>query len=89
MCYNGFTVKRKIKKTIILTLGVLFLVFGFAGLMLPFLQGILFLLIGLALLSVCFPKMRIWIKNRTIHNERAYFTINKIETWLLKFVGEV
>jgi uncharacterized protein len=39
------------KKIAILALGWIFIVLGFIGLFLPFLQGILFMIIGLALLS--------------------------------------
>ena len=42
---------RLIKRVAVLTLGWLFILFGIVGLVLPVLQGILFLLIGLALLS--------------------------------------
>jgi uncharacterized membrane protein YbaN (DUF454 family) len=39
------------KKALILTLGWIFIFLGIIGLFLPFLQGILFMIIGLALLS--------------------------------------
>ena len=39
------------KRVVILTTGWLFVVLGIVGLLLPFLQGILFLLIGLVILS--------------------------------------
>ncbi len=42
---------RLIKRIAVLTLGWLFILFGIVGLVLPVLQGVLFLLIGLALLS--------------------------------------
>ena len=42
---------RLIKRVAVLTLGWLFILLGIVGLVLPVLQGILFLLIGLALLS--------------------------------------
>ena len=43
--------KRVLKKTAILVAGWAFILLGIAGLFLPILQGILFLLIGLAILS--------------------------------------
>ncbi len=43
--------KKKIKRAITLTIGGVFILLGIAGLFLPFLQGILFLIIGLAVLS--------------------------------------
>ena len=39
------------KRILILTLGWLFILLGIVGLFLPFLQGILFMLIGLIILS--------------------------------------
>ncbi len=42
---------RVLKRVFVLGLGWVFIVLGIAGLFLPILQGILFLLIGLALLS--------------------------------------
>jgi len=46
------------KEIIILALGWVFIVLGILGLFLPFLQGILFLLIGLFILS----KRTVWAK---------------------------
>jgi len=42
---------KKLSRQIEILLGVIFLIAGIAGLFLPVLQGILFILIGLALLS--------------------------------------
>lgn len=39
--------------------GWIFVVLGVAGLFLPFLQGILFLFVGLALLSLASPRVRL------------------------------
>src|SRR5258708_20231747 len=41
----------KIKKAVVQLVGWIFLVAGIAGLFLPFLQGILFILVGLVILS--------------------------------------
>jgi len=41
----------KIKKAVVQVVGWIFLVAGIAGLFLPFLQGILFILVGLVILS--------------------------------------
>jgi len=43
--------KRHLKRALILTVGSLFVLLGLIGLFLPFLQGILFLVIGLLILS--------------------------------------
>jgi uncharacterized membrane protein YbaN (DUF454 family) len=44
-----------------ITLGVLLLVLGVIGLFLPFLQGILFLIMGLSLLSTESPRAKAWL----------------------------
>jgi uncharacterized membrane protein YbaN (DUF454 family) len=49
--------RAKLKRIIILGLGWVFLLLGIAGLFLPFLQGILFILIGLYLLSRASPRV--------------------------------
>lgn len=45
-----------------ITLGVLLLMLGFVGLFLPFLQGILFLVMGLSLLSTESPRAKAWLE---------------------------
>ena len=43
------------------TVGVLLLLLGVVGLFLPFLQGILFLIMGLTLLSTESPRAKAWL----------------------------
>ncbi|MDH5747986.1 MAG: hypothetical protein OEY85_01620 [Rhodospirillales bacterium] len=55
------------RKLYFLIFGVIFVVLGIAGLFLPFLQGILFLLVGLLLLSAVSPRarmFRMWLGRR-------------------------
>ena len=59
---------RLAKRITILALGWGFIVFGMVGLFLPILQGILFLLIGLALLSI-----ESEIARRILHRLRARY----------------
>lgn len=59
--------KHPIWRGIRITLGVILIPLGLVGLFLPFLQGVLFLLIGLALLSSEVPfvaRLRERIRNR-------------------------
>jgi uncharacterized membrane protein YbaN (DUF454 family) len=70
-----------IKKVGLLIIGWSFIVLGILGLFLPFLQGILFLLIGLAILSSR-SKM---IKRFLRHLEERYPHLHeKIEIWKVK-----
>jgi uncharacterized membrane protein YbaN (DUF454 family) len=81
--------QRNIKKAAVLTAGIVFIVLGLLGLVLPFLQGILFLLIGLLLISVCIPKVRMLLKKHTERHQKISSTIEKIEVWLAKFIGDM
>ena len=56
------------KRLIRNTLGVLFIILGLAGLVLPFLQGILFLAIGALLLS---PDIKFFAKIENYISRRA------------------
>jgi hypothetical protein len=47
----GFTMAQKLKRIAIIVIGWIFLLLGVAGLFLPILQGVLFILIGLMILS--------------------------------------
>lgn len=81
--------QKKAKKILVLTIGIIFIIFGFFGLVLPFLQGFIFLAIGLILASLCSPKIRLWVNQHTVRFPRLFALINKIETWLVKFIGEI
>ena len=53
---------RRISKWAKITAGVGLLVLGVIGLFLPFLQGILFLVMGLSLLSTESPRAKAWLE---------------------------
>lgn len=81
--------QKKIKKVIVLTIGIIFIIFGLLGLVLPFLQGIIFLAIGFFLISFYFPKVYLWIERHTKKYPRLSEKIKKIEVWIRKFIGEI
>lgn len=81
--------KKKAKKILVLTVGIIFIILGLFGLVLPFLQGIIFLAIGFILVSFCSPKIRLWVNKRTEGYPHLSSAINKIERWLNKIVGEI
>jgi uncharacterized membrane protein YbaN (DUF454 family) len=70
-------IKRQLKKVIVITLGVLSIIIGLAGLVLPILQGWLFLAIGGLLLSMYSPRLRAWIHRRT----EPFAHIHKFVVW--------
>jgi uncharacterized membrane protein YbaN (DUF454 family) len=80
---------RKVKKVLILIVGIIFIILGLFGLVLPFLQGILFLIIGFILVSFYFPKVRLLMKKHVERHPHLSPTINKIEAWIVKFIGEI
>ena len=81
--------QKKIKKALILTIGIIFIVLGLFGLVLPFLQGILFLAIGFFLISLYFPKVYQWTEKHTAKYPSLQEKIKKVEVWIKNFIGEV
>ncbi len=81
--------QKGVKKILVLFVGIIFIILGLLGLVLPFLQGILFLIIGFILVSLCVPKIRILIKKHTDKHPHLSPIVNKIEAWLVKFIGEM
>lgn len=81
--------KKKAKKILVLTMGIIFIILGILGLFLPFLQGILFLAIGFILVSLCFPSVRLWANKHIEKSPHLFKTINKVEKWIAKIIGEI
>jgi len=77
-----------IKKIGLLIIGWLFIVLGVFGLFLPFLQGILFILIGLAILSSRSEIIKRLLKHleerHPRHHERIEYWRGKIRSWFKK-----
>ena len=82
-------IKKKIKKILILTLGIVFILLGLLGLVLPLLQGILFLLIGIMILSFYFPQTSTILKRYLHKHPHLVEKIEKIEKKIKDFLGEV
>jgi uncharacterized membrane protein YbaN (DUF454 family) len=79
--------RQKIKALLILGLAIIFIVIGLASLVLPFLPGWLFLVIGLLLLSVYFPRMRDWMDRRTERWPKVHALIHRIRRWMDQGIG--
>jgi uncharacterized membrane protein YbaN (DUF454 family) len=54
--------KQRIWRAGKIGVGVALLILGVAGLFLPFLQGVLFLVMGLTLLSTESPRAKVWLE---------------------------
>ena len=81
--------QKRVKRVLVLTVGIIFIILGFFGLVLPFLQGILFLIIGFILVSLCSPKIRLSLKRHLERHPHLFPLINKVEAWIVKFIGEI
>ena len=79
--------KGQAKRVLIVIAGVIFLVLGLVGLALPFLQGFLFIFIGVVLLSISSVRIRTFVRSRTMHYPKAHRLIEKIEGWILGTIG--
>lgn len=73
--------KYHAKRIAVFTLATIFVVLGVIGLVLPFLQGFLFLAIGILLFSLYSPTVREWLDKRTIKYPRVHGIVLKVEYW--------
>lgn len=78
---------KKTKQTLVLVLGVLFILFGLVGLVLPFLQGILFLIIGVLLLSAYSPSIREKFQSYTRRYPKLHYWVLRAEAWIERIIG--
>ncbi len=79
--------RRHIKRITFIVVGVLFVLLGFVGIVLPVLQGFLFLAIGLIFLSISSPRFRVWIESHTRRYPKVHAVIEKLERWIVSIVG--
>ncbi len=70
--------QKRIRRALFLGLGWVFILLGIAGLFLPFLQGILFLVIGILLLSRASPRTRLLLQRL---RQRYPQTAVHYDTW--------
>jgi uncharacterized membrane protein YbaN (DUF454 family) len=86
------TVHRRLKHVLVALLGWTFLVLGIAGLFLPVLQGILFILIGLIILSTHYT----WARRLLTYLRRRFPRISstadeasaRASAWLRRVTGQ-
>ena len=80
--------RKKLKRGFVLTGAILFILIGLVGLVLPFLQGLLFITIGLLLLSLVVPQVRLFLDRHTIRYPHIHRAVLKAEGWVVRVVGE-
>ena len=78
----------QIKRMLLFVAAFVFIVAGIIGLALPFLQGFLFLAIGIILLSIASPSARTWIESHTRKYPKLHEWIRKIQTRVTNWIGE-
>lgn len=81
--------RRNAKRIAILFLAFVFLGLGLLGLILPFLQGILFITISILLLSVLSPAVRDWMEHFTRKWPKFHVIVVKAQRFIERFIGEV
>jgi uncharacterized protein len=79
--------KKQLKKALILTLATVFLLLGLAGLVLPVLQGWLFLAISALLFSMYSPRIRTFIDTHTAKYPKIHTFVGRAQDWTTKVFG--
>ena len=80
--------QRQLKRVFVLAVALVFIVLGLAGLVLPFLQGFLFLAIGILLLSLYSPSVREWMDRHTVKYPKLHRLVLKAEGWVTGIIGK-
>ena len=75
------------KKVLVQSVGLAFILLGLVGLVLPILQGILFLIVGLLLLSIHSHSVRSFVHTFAGKHPKAAYYVNKVERFLNKIFG--
>ena len=81
--------RKKIKKIFVQTVGGVFVLLGLFGFVLPFLQGFLFLAIGIVLLSISSVSIRAWIETHTRRYPKFHAFVERAEHWVESIIGPV
>ncbi len=79
---------RSARKTLHILFAVLFIIIGVCGLVLPILNGIIFLLLGFILLSFESAYIHHHLQRIASKNEHVYFWYKKIDTWMRKILNQ-
>ena len=79
---------KKLKRALILTAGIVFIIFGLVGLVVPLMPQILFFAIGFILLSLWSPRIREYLDRHTIRFPKVHKIIRDVEGWVVRLIGE-
>ena len=79
--------KKQLKRVLVLSLATVFLLLGLAGLVLPVLQGWLFLVISALLFSMYSPRIRVWIHEHTATYPWLHTIVVRAQGWTERVFG--
>ncbi len=77
----------RLKRGVVFAAAIILIILGVIGLALPFLQGFLFLAIGLILLSIASPRARAWIEHHTRKYPKVHAFVEKMEKRITNIIG--
>ncbi|HWB34258.1 MAG TPA: hypothetical protein VG753_03005 [Candidatus Paceibacterota bacterium] len=80
---------RHTKRTLIFVVAIVLIVLGIIGLVLPFLQGLLFLAAGAVLLFILFPSLREESHRHTVKYPKVHSFLLKVEDKLREMIGDL
>ncbi len=80
--------RRHLRKIALIILAVIFLGLGVLGLALPFLQGILFIVIGIVLLSIASTRFRAWAETHTRKFPHIHRIVERVRERAERLIGE-
>ena len=76
-----------VKRVLLFAAASIFIILGLVGLALPFLQGFLFLFIGLTLLSIVSATARAWTERHTRKYPKVHAWIKQLEKRITDLIG--
>lgn len=79
---------KTLRRAFYISLAIFFIIIGFAGLVLPILNGIFFLIIGLIILSFEFEQLETILENTTKRHPKIHHWYKKINSFLRKHLGK-
>lgn len=80
---------KRFKRPALFTLAFILLALGVAGLFLPFLQGVLFIAIGIVLLSLLSPRVRKFLEPHRLRFPKLHALLQRAEEWVKRVIGDI
>ena len=78
---------RSPRRAFLISLGIVLLLIGFAGIFIPVLPGSLFTIPGLVLLSIYSPTMYKSLQRRVQKSPRIQSGVDRVRNWLINLVS--